>query len=101
MIICRRYAITYRAAHYGVRGIEHNWFASCLTNRTQFVSVNGYISDYLEIYCGVSQGSVFGPFLYIYISDLPNISKFLSFYFFADALISILIRQIQLHCKKL
>ena len=39
--------------HYGVRGTALNWFSSYLTDRKQYVSVNGHTSDHLKIPCGV------------------------------------------------
>ena len=71
--------------HYGIRGNILKWFQSYLSNRKQYVSVNGHSSDLLDITCGVPQGSVLGPLLFLlYINDLPNISKVLNFYLFAD-----------------
>ena len=46
--------------HYGVRESAFEWFKSYLTNRSQYVCFNGFISSHLDIKCGVPQGSVLG-----------------------------------------
>ena len=71
--------------HYGVRDTALEWFKSYLSNRKQYVYSNGESSQLKDITCGVPQGSVLGPLLFlIYINDLPNISKLLQFFLFAD-----------------
>ena len=71
--------------HNGIRGTALKWFTSYLADRQQYVSVNGHCSNYLNITCGVPQGSFLGPLLFlIYINDLPNSTKVLTFYLFAD-----------------
>ena len=71
--------------HYGIRNEIFKWFESYLTGRKQYVFFNGESSDLKEITCGVPQGSVLGPLLFlIYINDLPNISQKLKFFLFAD-----------------
>ena len=71
--------------HYGVRGVSNDWFRSYLSNRQQYVSVNDYDSGITKIKCGVPQGSVLGPLLFLlYINDLNQAIKFCKVHHFAD-----------------
>jgi len=70
---------------YGIRGIVHEWFRSYLSNRKQFVSINNIDSDLDNINCGVPQGSVLGPLLFlIYVNDIANASPNSGIRLFAD-----------------
>jgi hypothetical protein len=69
----------------GVRGVELLWFQSYLSNRKQFVHINGSNSLLLNILIGVPQGSILGPLLFlVYINDLPLCSELISFLFADD-----------------
>ena len=69
----------------GISGSFYKWLLNYLENRKQFVTVNGFNSELLEIDTGVPQGSLLGPRLYsIYSNDLPGAATNASVEMFAD-----------------
>ena len=70
---------------YGVRGSACSWFASYIQNRKQYVVFNKTESECKEISCGVPQGSILGPLLFIlYINDIEHVSEIIKPILFAD-----------------
>jgi hypothetical protein len=73
----------------GLGDVEVDWFRSYLSNRKQFVYIDGKCSPLLDILLGVPQGSILGPLLFlIYINDLPLASALLSSLFADDTLLA-------------
>ena len=69
---------------YGIGGKLLQWIENFLSNRRQFVHLRGSKSDWINIFSGVPQGSVLGPFLFIvYVNDMPNVVSS-DLYMFAD-----------------
>ena len=72
-------------SHYGIDGIALRWFQSYLSNRKQYITLEGIESDKMDISVGVPQGSILGPLVFlIYINDAHRASQALNFIHFAD-----------------
>ena len=71
--------------YFGIRGIVLDWFISYLNIKTQYVNINISSSSCLSIKCGVPQGSILGPLLFIlYVNNIVDISKLAKYIMFAD-----------------
>ena len=62
---------------YAIGFLKHtvNWFQSYLSNRSFLVNL-GNISQPVSVSCGVPQGSILGPLLFlIYVNDMSQAVK--------------------------
>ena len=69
----------------GISERSLGWFFSYLDNRQQKCCIDGKLSDSCTIKCGVPQGSILGPLLFlIYINDFPTRLKYSRARMYAD-----------------
>ena len=70
---------------YGIKSTVLEWIRSYLTNRRCKILANGILSDSFDVTCGVPQGSVLGPLLFlIYVNELSADIPFAYIINFAD-----------------
>ena len=77
--------LIHKLKYYGLEGSTLNLLTDYLTDRSQCVSFNNCNSSILPIKCGVPQGSILGPLLFIiYTNDIVQMNSKFKLIMYAD-----------------
>ena len=70
---------------FGIIGTSNEWFTNYLFDRKQHVYYKGVMSSNQPLYCGVPQGSIIGPLLFLlHFNDAPKAIRHAKMIKYAD-----------------
>ena len=74
-----------KLGYIGIKGNLHKILENYLCNRKQMTTVNNIVSKHRRITCGVPQGSILGPLLFlIYVNDISSVIRNCKYQLYAD-----------------
>ncbi len=83
--VCSHDILLMKLERMGIRGTAREWFRSNLSNRNQFVDIDGSHSKKRKIKISILQGSILGPILFLcYINDLHFVTDLFTLMFADD-----------------
>ena len=77
--------LLYKLKNFGFDDLSVSWFRDYLSFRKHTTNINNNLSDFCPVTCGVPQGSILGPLLFIiFINDISKVVKFSNISMYAD-----------------